>query len=124
MIHKNLAVYKLSVEWVVEIYQVTRSFPPDEKFGLTGQIRRAAVSIPANLAEGAARRSVNEYKQFIYIALGSLSELEALIEISRQIGYYTSQNGEAEFKLLRIRKGLHGILRYLNNPRQPPGILP
>lgn len=66
--HEKLEVWKKAVDFVVLIYEITKSFPPDEKFGLTSQIRRAGVSIPANIAEGAARQSDKEFLQFISIA--------------------------------------------------------
>ena len=74
--HKDLEVWKKSMDLVSNIYKITESFPNKELYGLTNQIRRAAVSIPSNIAEGAARNSKKEFIQFLYIALGSLSELE------------------------------------------------
>lgn len=74
--HENLEVWQKAIEFVVLIYTVTKPFPSDEKFGLTSQIRRASVSIPANIAEGAARQSDREFIQFLAIAQGSCSEVE------------------------------------------------
>jgi four helix bundle protein len=76
MNHKDLDVWKKSMNLVVLIYDITSKFPSDERFGLTSQMRRAAVSIPSNIAEGAARKGDKEFIQFLMIALGSLSELE------------------------------------------------
>jgi four helix bundle protein len=76
MDHKDLDVWKKSMNLVVLIYDITSKFPSDERFGLTSQMRRAAVSIPSNIAEGAARKGDKEFIQFLMIALGSLSELE------------------------------------------------
>lgn len=73
--HKKLYSWIKSFEFVKEIYLVIASFPSDEKFGLISQIRRASVSVPVNIAEGAARKNPKEFRQFLYIALGSLSEL-------------------------------------------------
>ena len=80
--HKDLDVWKLGIELVQEVYEVTKVFPKEEMYGLTSQIRRAAVSIPSNIAEGYARESIKELIRFLYISLGSLSELETQLLIS------------------------------------------
>ena len=85
--HKDLIVYQRSLLYVKTIYDLSQCFPEVEKFGLTSQIRRAAVSVPSNIAEGAARRSAKEFLQFLYIALGSLSEIETQIEIAKLLDY-------------------------------------
>lgn len=72
---------------VKDIYEATKLFPRDEQFGLTGQMRRSAISIPSNIAEGAGRRGNKEWTRFLYIALGSLSELETQIEIAEMLDY-------------------------------------
>lgn len=112
--HKDLEVWKKSVEFVTEIYKITESFPEKEKFGITLQIRRSAISIPSNIAEGAARASDKEFKQFLYIALGSLSELETQLIISVNIGYLETENTISE-QIIEIRKMLLGLINYLKN---------
>ena len=87
--YRDLDVWKLSIELVKEIYQVTAKFPPTEMYGITNQLRRAAISIPSNIAEGQGRNSFKEFKQFLAIALGSLAELETQLIISHEIGYLT-----------------------------------
>ncbi|MBI4682860.1 MAG: four helix bundle protein [Nitrospirae bacterium] len=87
MTHKDLDIWKLGIELVEKIYRITAKFPKEEVFGLTSQLRRAAISIPSNIAEGAARNSRKEFLQFLYIALGSLSEIETQIVISKRLGY-------------------------------------
>lgn len=85
--HHELRVWQDGIALVKLVYGVTASFPKEEVFGLTSQMRRAAVSVPANIAEGAARSTSKEFAQFLSIARGSLSELETLIVISTEIGH-------------------------------------
>ena len=73
--HKDLDVCKLGIDLVERVYKETKNFPKEEQFGLVSQMRRAAVSVPSNIAEGAARKGNAEFLQFLYISLGSLSEL-------------------------------------------------
>jgi four helix bundle protein len=84
--YKDLEVWQLSLKFVKDIYQVTSDFPSSEKFGLAQQIRRAAVSIPSNIAEGQFRNSSKEFKQFLSVALGSAAELETQLIIAGEIG--------------------------------------
>jgi len=77
----------MSFEMVTKVYEHTKRFPSDEKFGLTSQIRRAAVSIPANIAEGAARQHDKEFVQFLFVAQSSSSELETELLIAQKLGY-------------------------------------
>jgi four helix bundle protein len=88
---RDLDVWKLSIDLVKEIYQVTGKLPVTEIYGLTNQIRKAAVSIPSNIAEGQGRSSSREFKQYLPIALGSLAELETQIIIAKEIGYLTTE---------------------------------
>lgn len=83
--HKNLEVWKRSTELTKALYEITAGFPQAEMYDLTSQIRRAAVSIPANIAEGAARNSSNEYSHLVSIAVGSAAELETLLYLSNQL---------------------------------------
>jgi four helix bundle protein len=83
--YKDLEVWKLSIELVKEIYRITEKFPPSESYGLTNQIRRAAVSIPSNIAEGQERNSAKEFRQFLAIALGSVAEIETQLIIAKEI---------------------------------------
>ncbi len=85
--HKKLDVWKKSLDLVKEIYTLTHTFPKYEIYGLTNQMRRAAVSVPANIAEGAARNTKKEFIQFLHMAEGSLSELDTHFEICLKLGY-------------------------------------
>ena len=90
--HERLDVWKKAIELVTTCYQATAAFPKEERFGLTSQIRRAAVSIPANIAEGAARDSPREFTYFLSNAQGSASELETELLIANKLGYLAEQN--------------------------------
>lgn len=85
--HKELKVWQESMNLVVLIYETVKSFPKEEMYGLTSQIKRAAVSIPSNIAEGAGRQSQVEFIRFLYISLGSASELETQLEIAFRLGF-------------------------------------
>ncbi len=89
---RDLDVWKLGKKIVVNVYQVTKEFPKDELYGLVGQMRRAGLSIPSNVAEGFNRIHNREYRQFLYIALGSCGELETQIEIALELGYLSQVN--------------------------------
>ena len=91
---KELKIWQKSMDLVVDIYTVTTNFPTDEKFGLTSQLRRCAVSIPSNIAEGAGRDSEKEFLYFLSIALGSSFELETQLILSQRLNLLTKQNLE------------------------------
>lgn len=107
--HKNLDIWSISIELVKDIYRLTQAFPREELYGLTSQIRRSAISIPSNIAEGAARNSKKEFIQFLYVALGSSSELETQLIIAKELGYGTSE--EIFSKLERIKQMLLGLIK-------------
>ena len=116
--HRKLKVWQASIDFVIEIYNELQAFPAHEKFGLTGQLQRAAVSIPSNIAEGAARRNTRELLQFLYIARGSLSELDTQLEISFRLEYLAKENYERiVLKLETISKMLSGLIGSLINRR-------
>jgi len=107
---RDLEVWKLAIDLVKKVYQVTHSFPASENFGLINQIRRAAVSIPSNIAEGQSRNSTKEFKQFLAISLGSLAELETQLIIAKEIEYLTQNGLDALLSPLdRIRKMIKGL---------------
>ena len=112
--YKDLRVWQKSIELVKRIYLITQKLPKEEMYGLTNQMRRSAVSIPSNIAEGKMRQHRNEYVQFLYIALGSCSELDTQLIITRELKYISE---ETEFNLSEevnhisrmIRKLIKGI---------------
>jgi len=113
--HKDLDVWKESLELVTQIYELTKRFPKDEIYGLTSQIRRSAVSIPANIAEGAARNSKKEFIQFLHIGLGSLAELETELIIAKNLNYLNDNDDNIFIKLDIIGKMLTGLIKSLQN---------
>ena len=106
--HRDLDVWQQSIGLVREIYLVTRIFPPEEQYCLTNQMRRAAVSVPSNIAEGAARDSSKEFKRFLAISRGSLAELETQVLIAADLGYLEHCSTISQ-KIEHIRKMLHGL---------------
>jgi four helix bundle protein len=112
--HKDLIVWQKSLDYVTEIYQLTKSYPKEEIYGLTNQLRRATVSIPSNIAEGAARSTKKEFNQFLHISLGSLSELETQLLISENLGYLSKDDSIKKIeKLTEIRRILLGLVSSL-----------
>ena len=103
--HKDLKIWSRSVDLVTRIYKVTEGFPKSELFGLTSQIRRAAVSVPSNIAEGSGRRTAKELIYFLHIAIGSMAELETQFIISQNLGYLKAED------FTKIDKELHELLR-------------
>ncbi len=112
--YKSLVVWQKSILLVKLLYQLTNAFPNEEKFGLTSQIRRAAVSVPSNIAEGQARRTTGDYVRFVSIAEGSLAELETQLIISIDLGLCTAiETGECLGILTEVRKMLNALRRSL-----------
>lgn len=109
--HKELDVWKSCIDLVEEIYQLTNTFPKEEIYGVTNQIRRAAISIPSNIAEGAGRQTSKEFVHFLYIAAGSLAELETQIIIAERLKY-TTRTASISARIVSIRKMLHGLIRH------------
>src|SRR5690349_8666844 len=114
--HKDLKAWQFAMEFVVTIYAMTRCFPKDELYGLVAQLRRAAVSIPSNIAEGYGRHFAKELHRFINNALGSLLEVETQVELSERLGYITAQ---VEQKILhesnRLKQILQGLRAWAEN---------
>ncbi len=109
-----MGVWQKAMSWVENIYAASSDFPKSEQFGMTSQLRRASVSVPANIAEGAERPGTKEFRQFIGIALGSLAEAETLVLLSSRLGYLKHDH---EVELLEqgaeIGRMLHGLNRSL-----------
>jgi len=112
---RDLDVWKLAVGLSKEIYLITARFPASELYGLTNQLRRAAISIPSNIAEGQGRHSNKVFRQYLYVAIGSLGELETQLIIAKEINYITSEElGPMVANLDRIRKMIRSLYRNIN----------
>ena len=114
---RNLKVWQLSVDFVTAIYQLTTLFPNDEKFGLSSQIKRSAVSIPSNIAEGSGRGSNKEFARFLSISLSSSYELETQLIVANQLKFLTeSTTQEVTAKLHEIQKMIFSLYRKFGSP--------
>lgn len=113
MDYKELDVWKSSINLAKKIYQISSGFPADEQYGLTSQIRRAAISVPSNIAEGSARGD-REFIQFLNIALGSLSEVETQLIIAHELSYIEG-NKEIFQNIIDVRKLLLGLRKHLKS---------
>ena len=117
---EELDVYKLGLEIAVDIYKITESFPKSEMFVLVSQMRRAAVSITSNLAEGASRNTSNEYRHFVGISKGSAAELRCQVDISCRLGFINDRtNNDLKEKLNRTCRMLTGLINSLTPAHAP-----
>jgi four helix bundle protein len=112
--HRDLIAWQKAMDLVVLIYQATAAFPKHELYGLTSQLRRAAASIPANIAEGQGRRSKSEFCQFLGNARGSLLELDTHLELAQRLKYLTvSQHERIHKDVVEVGRIMNGLLRSL-----------
>ena len=112
--HKDLKVWQESMDLVTEIYRLSDCFPENEKYGLISQIRRCAISIHSNIAEGCARKGNRELLQFLYVSLGSLAELETQYEIAQNLKYI-KESEEIRNKIIFIRIMLSNLIKSIKN---------
>jgi four helix bundle protein len=113
--HRDLIAWQKAMNLVVTIYHATKSFPKDETYGLTSQIRRAAVSIPANIAEGQGRRQKGEFRQFLGNARGSLLELDTHLELALRLEYLKTEHYAAILEQVQeVGRLVNGLLRSLS----------
>jgi four helix bundle protein len=114
----ELKVWQRSHALVLEIYRVTAAFPDDERFGLVSQLRRAAVSVPCNIAEGSKRQSAPDYARFLNIAEGSLAETEYLIILSADLGYLTpATKDQLTTEVQELARMVHALRQRIENAR-------
>jgi four helix bundle protein len=114
--YNDLIVWQKAIDLVSIIYKCTKDFPKEELFSLTSQIRRSAISIPSNIAEGQARNTRGEFKQFMGIAKGSLAELDTQIIISTRLGYLNSSvEKDLRDKIAEVNRLTNGLIKSLQN---------
>ena len=114
--YRDLLVWQKSMDLVTEIYRLSKSFPQDELYGLSAQIRRSAVSVPSNIAEGYGRQSKQDYLRFLKMASGSLYELQTQIEISQKLSYISKDDYEVIFNRAKeIERMLSSMIRKVEN---------
>ena len=112
--HENLEAWAKSIDLVIDIYKTTEKFPKEERYGLTSQLRRAAISVPANIAEGAGRQSAKEFAHFVSNAQGSASELETELIIAYRLGYLSETLfSQLIGSLNRIGRLITGLSRHI-----------
>ena len=118
---RSIKAWQFADDLVVAVYKATADFPAEEKYGLISQMRRAVVSVPANIAEGATRQSYKEYLQFLYVAKGSLAELEYYLHLSHRLGLL-SETWHRRLVELQQHAGrtLHGLLQSVHNDNLSP----
>jgi four helix bundle protein len=114
--HRDLIAWQKAMDLVVSVYKLSKSFPKEELYGLTSQLRRAAVSIPANIAEGQGRRSKAEFKQFLGNARGSLLEVDTHLELALRLKYLNSdEHTLAQERVREVTRIVNGLLRSLTS---------
>jgi len=117
--YKDLIVYQKGYELTLEIYQATRKYPKEEIYGLVSQMRRSAVSIPCNIAEGYRRGHRKEYLHFLYIASGSCGELETLLSLSRDLKFIDENESTRLYQLQEeVSRLLIGLIKSLSKPKK------
>ena len=121
--HKDLDAWRFAMDFAVEVYTLTSAFPHDELYGIVAQLRRAAVSIPSNIAEGYGRHSAKELHRFVNNALGSLAEVETQVELSARLGYTAEQLAARILQHSnRLKKVLQGLRAWAES--EPAGWIP
>jgi len=113
---KDLEIFQLSVQYVKSVYHITQSFPDEENYGLTNQLRRAVISISANIAEGSSRRTASDRQHFIDVTLGSLNESHALLLVAKELGYISQEKlVDAEEFIEKLRAKLFSYHRSIKS---------
>ena len=123
--HKDLRIWQQSIEMVTSLYLMTKTFPKDELFGLVSQIRRAAVSVPSNIAEGYARGTDREKLHFLRISSGSMSEIETQLILSFNLGYISQENYDELSEIITsVWKQLNALISSVKKRLSPQELLP
>lgn len=113
--YRDLLIWQKGIIFVKRVYQETANFPDNERYGLVSQLRRAAVSIPSNIAEGQARQHTGEFRQFLFVALGSIAEVETQIIISQELGFMAEENAKKLIEdLVELQKMTRSLVSRLS----------
>lgn len=123
MYYKDMEVWKEAIKLVTEIYNITEKYPKNEAFGIVSQIRRAAISIPSNIAEGVVKHSNKETLRFLDIALGSLAELDTQMILSENLRYINNYK-DVEIQISKVRALLTGLIKYYNKQLNDKNLVP
>jgi len=116
--YRDLAIWRKALDLCKYLYQATRDFPHEERYGLTSQIRRAAISVPSNIAEGQARGGKKEFIQFLYIAKGSLAELDTQSVLALELGYINPERQQAiVVKIEELQRMIFSLIRNLRESK-------
>jgi four helix bundle protein len=119
--YRDLAVWQLGMDIALAVYKVTKNFPDDERFGLTSQLRRAAISVPAHIAEGHARSTTKDYLRFVSFAIGSLAETATFIELAGRLNYGSVDELRRIFEMTtEERRMLRALQKSLRRRLPPP----
>ena len=112
--YRDLKIWQKGIELAKMVYALTRKFPKYETYGLADQLRRSAVSVPSNIAEGQARQHTGEFRQFLYMALGSLAEVDTQIVIALEMSYITDEEaGAIQSLIIELQKMIHALIARL-----------
>ena len=123
--YRDLIVWRKSVALVTSVYRATKDFPSHELYGLTSQMRRCAVSVPSNIAEGYGRRATGDYLRFLQIGIGSVYELQTQLEISKNFGYLAESDSTRLLEdLAEIERMLASLTSKLRSPQRRPAATP
>lgn len=118
--YSDLLVWQKGIELVEEVYKAIRTFPPEERYALGAQIRRSAVSVPSNIAEGQARQHTGEFRQFLHVSLGSLAELDTQLVIAKRLDYISNEShGLIVERIVELQKMLSSLIKKLTTNHQP-----
>jgi len=121
--HKDLIAWNKALAFAVAVHRLSEAFPRSERFGLTSQLRRAAVSVPSNIAEGAARRTTRDLIAFLHVARGSLAELETQLLLAQQLGYADAARfQQIQPQLDEISRLINGLIKGLRQTREVKGL--
>jgi len=113
---RDLKVWQQGLDLSVAVYGATRAFPNDERYGLVSQMRRCAASVPANIAEGSARKGDGEFLQFLHVAAGSLAELETFLELARRLGYCEEEVlADMDKRAMHVGQLLYGLIAHVKD---------